>query len=287
MPIYTASAATNIKPAWNRILTASHGALIETAPPFYLFIPRDEKEAKQYQNYDSITDIFKTTSTGIKSHRDHFAFAFEAETIKTRIEQLIDTRISIEHLRETYHLLDTRDWKLESARQLLRRSYSFNAFLKPCLYRPFDVRWCYYGKQTMERPRPQVMHHLLAGENLGLTVSRSATGQQSWQDVFIVDKITEFGIMSTRPGNSAPIFPLYRYDSEHGTISENFNHDFRYFIDDRYGTKHSPEDILGCIYAVLHSPDYRRRYVDFLRSDFPRIPFPTKNTAFQRLARDR
>ena len=92
--------------------------------------------------------------------------------------------------------------------------------------------------------------------------------------------------MSTRPGNSAPLFPLYRYDNEMNqtTRRENLTPEFRRWIDDRYGTAHTPENILGCIYAILHSPDYRKRYADFLRTDFPRIPFPDNNDEFQRLA---
>ena len=33
-----------------------------------------------------------------------------------------------------------------------------------------------------------------------------------------------------------------------------------------------PEDVLHYIYAVLNSPEYRGRYADFLKSDFPRVP---------------
>ena len=259
---------------------------VKPATPFYLFIPRDERVAKKYEKFYSVKDIFTAQSTGIKSHRDHFAFAFDAQEIKTRIKKMTDANISTENLREMYDLKDTRDWGLENARKRLTSHHSFDKFLKPCLYRPFDIRWCYYGGETLELPRPEVMGHLLAGENIALSVSRSATGQTSWQDVFVMDKIAEFGVMSTRPGNSAPLFPLYRYDNEMNqtTRRENLTPEFRRWIDDRYGTAHSPEKILGCIYAILHSPDYRKRYADFLRTDFPRIPFPDNNDEFQRLA---
>ena len=66
------------------------------------------------------------------------------------------------------------------------------------------------------------------------------------------------------------------------------NPGFRKYIDNRYGKAHTPEDILGYIYAILHSPDYRNRYADFLRTDFPRIPFPADMTSeFTRLAAHR
>ena len=46
----------------------------------------------------------------------------------------------------------------------------------------------------------------------------------------------------------------------------------------------SAEEIFGYIYAILHSPEYRRRYRDFLRIDFPRIPLPKSWKQFRQLA---
>ena len=47
----------------------------------------------------------------------------------------------------------------------------------------------------------------------------------------------------------------------------------------------SPEAILGYIYAVLHAPTYRSKYADFLRTDFPRIPFPERHEDFAALSK--
>jgi hypothetical protein len=41
-----------------------------------------------------------------------------------------------------------------------------------------------------------------------------------------------------------------------------------------------PRDLFDYMYAVLHSPGYRSRYVEFLKSDFPRIPTPTTGASF-------
>jgi len=44
----------------------------------------------------------------------------------------------------------------------------------------------------------------------------------------------------------------------------------------------APIDILDYIYAVLHSPTYRDKYKEFLKIDFPRVPYPkNKNTFWQ------
>ncbi len=257
---------------------------INPAAPFYLFIPRDEKAAKKYENFHSVKDIFTVQGTGIKSHRDHFAYAFDVDEIKTRINEMIDPNISTEDMREKYGLQDTRDWSLENARRQLKDNHSFDKFLKPCSYRPFDIRWCYYGKETMELHRPELMENMLVGENIGLCVSRRQEIGGEWRHGFITDKIIQIHAGVVKEGTY--LMPLYHYDSVIGkTIRrENIEPKFRRWIDDHYGTAHTPEDILGCIYATMHSPDYRNRYADFLRSDFPRIPFPADNNEFKRLA---
>jgi len=44
------------------------------------------------------------------------------------------------------------------------------------------------------------------------------------------------------------------------------------------------EQVFHYIYAVLYAPSYRERYADFLRLDFPRIPFPADREIFEALA---
>ena len=65
---------------------------------------------------------------------------------------------------------------------------------------------------------------------------------------------------------------------------ENIAPAFRDWLDARLGRHHAPEDVLGYIYAVLHAPTYRTAYGEFLRSDFPRIPFPADDETFTQLA---
>jgi predicted helicase len=42
----------------------------------------------------------------------------------------------------------------------------------------------------------------------------------------------------------------------------------------------SETKVLDYIYGVLHSPIYRRDFEDFLKIDFPRIPFPASHEVF-------
>jgi hypothetical protein len=45
----------------------------------------------------------------------------------------------------------------------------------------------------------------------------------------------------------------------------------------------TPIDLLDYIYAVLHSPTYREKYKEFLKIDFPRVPYPTDKEQFWKL----
>ena len=65
---------------------------------------------------------------------------------------------------------------------------------------------------------------------------------------------------------------------------DNLSADFRSFLDARYDHHYTPEEILGYMYAVLHAPTYRTRYAEFLRIDFPRVPFPEKAEDFEALS---
>ena len=47
--------------------------------------------------------------------------------------------------------------------------------------------------------------------------------------------------------------------------------------------KTEPEEILDYIYAVLHSPAYREKYKEFLKIDFPRVPYPKDKKTFKAL----
>jgi hypothetical protein len=65
---------------------------------------------------------------------------------------------------------------------------------------------------------------------------------------------------------------------------KNFASKSRAFIDLKYGHHDEPEEILGYIYPVLHSPTYRQKYAGFLKIDFPRIPFVDERQTFEKLS---
>jgi len=64
----------------------------------------------------------------------------------------------------------------------------------------------------------------------------------------------------------------------------NFSNNFLKFVKQKY-PNYTPEKVLGYIYAILHSPTYREKYADFLKIDFPKIPFCEDEKTFERLSK--
>jgi hypothetical protein len=255
---------------------------LQPQPPFYLFAPQDDALRTEYERGWRLTDIFRLHSTGIKTHRDHFAIAFDQQTLLQQIGEFRDLTIPDDEIRQRYALEDTRDWKLHESRQKLAQDSNWQAHFHPCLYRPFDTRWIYYSPTVIERPRDEVMRHLIGGQNLALISVRQHTQADEWALVGVSDKLTECCAISNKTGEINYVFPLYllTQDGREPNLHEKFLQALRAVMD----REPTPEEVLAYIYAVLHAPSYRQRYASFLRYDYPRVPLPASAEQFVRLA---
>jgi len=163
----------------------------------------------------------------------------------------------------------------------------------PILYRPFDVRYTYYTGRSRGficMPRPEVMRHMLAGKNLALITARTNKSQR--MDHFFCSP----HIVETKCGESTVqsyTFPLYLYptDQQDLLITEkstkrqpNLNAELVRELAKAFGEEPPPEDVFHYVYAVLYAPSYREKYAEFLRIDFPRIPFTSDYELFKRMA---
>jgi hypothetical protein len=255
---------------------------LQPQPPFYLFAPQNDALRTEYERGWRLTDIFRLHSTGIKTHRDHFAIDFDLKSLQQRIGEFRDLTIPDDEIRRRYALKDTRDWKLRESRQKLAQDSNWQAHFHPCLYRPFDTRWIYYSPTVIELPRDEVMRHLIGGQNLALISVRQHTQAGEWALVGVSDKLTECCALSNKTGEINYVFPLYllTQDGREPNLHEKFLQALRAVMD----REPTPEEVLAYIYAVLHAPSYRQRYAPFLRYDYPRVPLPASAEQFVRLA---
>ncbi|MDB9411393.1 type ISP restriction/modification enzyme [Microcystis aeruginosa] len=276
--------------------------------PFYLFKPQNINLRSEYDQFWKITEIMPVNSVGIVTARDSLTIQQTEEETWNVVNDFAS--LSIEEARQKYNLgKDTRDWKVDLAQKDIRQSGLLKKNLVPILYRPFDLRYTYYTLHSRGfhcMPRGEVMQHILAGENIGLIATRQITSL-NFSHVNVSESLIELKVGSH--DRNTQILPLYLYPTNTPTLFEteptnspngrrpNLAPEFikelsakleLEFISDGKGDEKKtfgPEDIFNYIYAVFHSPQYRQRYAEFLKIDFPRVPLTSNQELFWELVK--
>ena len=158
-----------------------------------------------------MTDVFPSNSVGIVTARDKLTIQWTRDEMKQVTSDF--ARLSEDAARAEFDLgRDAQDWKVQWAQEDVRRHSNADKHIQPILYRPFDERYTYYtGKASgfICRPREKVMHHMLAGPNVGLVTTRQC--QRDWS-VSVSNTIIGHKALTTYDISS--LFPLYIYPSE-------------------------------------------------------------------------
>lgn len=224
---------------------------LENVEPNYFFVKKDFSEQKKYDEGFKIDELFKTNTSGIKTHNDSELVSFEP---------------------------------------FLENNFVYN-------YRPFDLRFINYDLSKVVRARYSVMNNFIRRENFGLILMRKQQNIPDFKTVLLSKSLSDINFY----GFQTYVFPLYLYlaKPEQLTIgiTDERTPNLNLEIVDRIATKlgltftnekettentFAPIDMFDYIYAVLHSPAYREKYKEFLKIDFPRVPYPkTKNTFWE------
>jgi predicted helicase len=249
--------------------------------PNYLFIPEDSSLRNEYDKYWKIIDVFPVCNIGIVTARDALTIKWTSEELWQTVSRFVN--LNPELARHTYNLgKDSIDWKVEWAQRDLKESGPSRERVIPVLYRPFDIRYTYYtGKSSGFhcRPRSETMNNMLR-ENLGLVFHRREELAVPYSHFLVTDKIIEHGALSSK--TTCYLAPLYIFKG--GLKSPNINPNLVSELASKYGKTPSEVDMFNYIYAVVYSNRYRTKYANFLKIDFPRIPFTANYEIFKQLA---
>ena len=235
----------------NDFLTAGYKELTPIEP-YYFFVPKDFSTQKEYDKGFNLEKLFLINTSGVKTHHDNELvsfFPFETE---------------------------------------FNRKYS---------YKPFDIRYINYDIKKVVRPRYTVMKNFIADNNYGLLLMRNQVNSKSYSTVGISNTLTDINYY----GFQTYIFPLYLYEAStqasffNQSRKPNLNADIVYELEQKLSLTFTSEkedttgtfvpiDILDYIYGVLYSNKYRNKYKEFLKIDFPRIPYPKNANYFFKIA---
>ena len=232
--------------------------------PYYFFVPKDFSVQDEYEKGFKVDELMEINCIGVASGNDNLLIRMHKE------EPFPIDNFNIDYIQD----------------------YS---------YRPFDNRYIYYDTKIVQRAREQVMKHMKK-ENLSLLCT-SKNRQLSTMYFFASNRMSDRHYLDSS-SDSMSVFPLYIYKENMGQEERivNFNkeeydkiakglnylpcYDDNILVDptSEYNGVLYPQALFDYIYAVLHSPSYRERYKEFLKIDFPRIPYPTDWEKFRDLA---
>ncbi len=229
---------------YEKSIQNSEWAKVETKAPDYWYLSKNMEMEEIYNRGWKISDIFMEYDMGVATHNDEEFVYFEKKGFKDE------------------------------------RSYN---------YRPFDYRIINYDLKKIGRPRYTLMRNLYVNNNFAL-VTTKINRQISINYFFITNMVTDRHILDSA-SDSTSIFPFYIYPDEMELSREkqiNFTPEFMKFaenyIKDISLSDGWAETIFSYIYAVLFSPAYRKKYHEFLKIDFPRVPFMEEKELFRKLA---
>ncbi len=264
-------------------VTSTAWTTLVPACPRYLFVPRANDRREEYETGWAITQVMTEHSLGILTKRDRLVVGFQPDEVAKQLAAFLDPARDAETCAAHFDLpLRDRDrWNLAETRKGLGTTPNSMA-IQPLQYRPFDRRYVYYDAAVVARPNTRVMRHL-ARANVALVLGRQgdATGSFEWDVAYCVDTLVDQNIFRRGGGT---VFPLYLYDDA-GQRRPNLAPEFVAACAARLGVEAvDPDTLFHYLYAVLHSPAYRRRYADFLKLDFPRVPLPADSAQFTSLS---
>ena len=237
------------------------------------------KGKSEYLKGFSLSEIFTKNSTGILTMGDSFIIAENRDVLIKRVDDFLNNNVTELELKNKYGLgKNYAKWIIDNKKKIENN----HSKIVPLSYRPFDIKYTYFDNNLVWRPRTGIMQHFINKENVGLLITK-AVNDKDYNHIFITDAISESIFLSGTTATNAINSPLYLYMEQEKRIP-NLNEKIWNKINEKVGET-TPENILDYIYAVLHSPKYREKYREFLKTDFPRVPYPEDKEKFWNLVK--
>lgn len=252
---------------------------IKPCSPYYFFVPHMNEGKEQYQQGFMSSKIFQHGTMGFVTANDRLNISFSEKEHRIKIADLLSLPEDIWRSRFG-RTKDARDWKYLTAK---KDAETYQGNLTCVCYRPFDYRFTMYtgnSRGLYSSPQSGIMKHFIGHENIGFCTIRINSRDNEYT-YFVADKIVDKTLLSSK--DNANVFPLYVYD-EIGEKHPNLNPELWDKINQMVGKATTPEEILSYMYGVLYTPSYREKYKEFLKVDFPRIPYPENAAQFERIS---
>lgn len=253
-------------------------------PPYFLFAAEDVM-SDLYDRWTCLSEIIPIRSSGIITARDSLVMDLETSQIMRRMEDFRQSKLTDAEIRDKYFQGkgsakyppgDSRGWKLPDARGALRSDPSWEDRIQAVAYRPFDDRMCFYADYMVDWPRDEITRELVEERNFVVVFPRNTGANRNWSHVFVSRSpvVGRFFPDSACISYMAPVWSLASDGAKQNVVE-----DFLPWITCEQHCVLPPG--IAYVVAILHSSQYRAKYLTNLRLDFPRIPLPPPGLAEQ------
>lgn len=245
----------------------------------YYFVDKNTEGKDEYEQGFSVAEMFKLNGVGFVTACDILNISYTKEEHRAKINDILNLN-EISWRQKYNRAKDAQAWKYNWAKEDALNNE--NKDLVEVSYRPFDTRYTLYSGKSgglYARPTQNVMKHFLAGDNVGLAFRRQQPENRD-QYIFISNQIIADGYIRSDNKGGESIAPLWLYD-EQGNKTSNLNPEIVESIKLKVPGC-DEQGIFDYIYGVLHWPQYREKYKEFLKIDFPRVPYPKNPKEFER-----
>ena len=289
--------------------------------PNFFFVPKDTESLSEYENGFLTSDLFISQSMGITSARDSFVIDYNKKELETRIRDFCNKELEHNNFQSKYRLNENYQWKVAEQRSIVPEFSE--KYIRPISYRPFDDRYIYFQENLVFRMRGEIMNNFnnrniaFCAVKLGrnpdyhnyfITKNITDKGISSSLDnanifpLYLYPEPNDQQSLEEKPErtpnlNQKIVQQIAQqlgldFVPDHEAIPEKYSIDVppkplgSAFVrpeDWGYHKCFTPLDLLDYMYAVLHSPTYREKYKEFLKIDFPRVPFPQDQDTFWQL----
>jgi predicted helicase len=274
---------------------------LEGKEPNYSFSNSESYNSVGYEKGIKIGELFSQYSSGVETRKDFLVISFHESILKSIMHDF-QTLNKVE-LQIKYKVDDkSRDWKIDWAINDIKTN---KPSIEDIAYKPFDKRKIIYTGKTKGingYPMYENFKHIIRKENIGIIAKRGRLlgSNNVFCHISLANQITDKNFLA----DLSYCFPLYLYPdptnqssiNQYTNRTPNLNQTivnqiagqlgltFTNEKEEREGT-FAPIDMLDYIYAVLHSPTYRAKYKEFLKIDFPRVPYPKDRETFWKLVK--
>lgn len=245
---------------------------LKVIEPYYFFVPKDFGAEELYNKGFGVNEALMVSGPGVET-------GFDVLFVSISRNDLLEKFNSISN-KDNEELIkmgieNKKSFKIKD--KLLKEDLN-NVPIYKYSYKAFDQRNIAYYENSLRRADFNVFRNAVGNkENVFLALMRSSVDTYDFKSLFVTNGILDKNFYSFQ----TYAFPLYLYH-EDDTRTPNLNQEIWQKIDKIVG-KTEPEDIFDYIYVVLHSPSYREKYKEFLKIDFPRVPYPKDKKVFWKL----